>query len=64
MASIFLFGCHFRRDTHYAAKVRLREAEAPAAVLGLYNRASYQLVFAEEKNLGVRTVISLTVVEK
>ncbi|KAK4150172.1 hypothetical protein C8A00DRAFT_18252 [Chaetomidium leptoderma] len=64
MTSVFLFGCHFCRNTHNAAKVRLREAGALADVMGLYNPASYELVSAEEKDSRVRTVVLLTVIER
>jgi hypothetical protein len=64
MTSVFLFGCHFCRNTHNAAKVRLREAVTLADVMGLYDPASYELVSIEEKDCRVRTVVLLTVIER
>ncbi|SPO04564.1 uncharacterized protein DNG_07249 [Cephalotrichum gorgonifer] len=64
MTSVFLFGCYFCRNAHNAAKVRLREAVALADVMGLYDPASYQLVYAEEKDCRVRTLVVLTVIER
>jgi len=64
MTSVFLFGCHFCKNTHNAAKVRLRVAAALAEVMGLYDPASYERVSADEKDCRARTLVVLTVIER
>lgn len=63
MTRIFLFGCHFCRNTHNAAKTRLPEAATLVDIMGLYNPMSYQLILPEERDCWIRTLALLTVIE-
>ncbi|KAG9495490.1 hypothetical protein J7337_013739 [Fusarium musae] len=64
MTSVFLFACQFCKGNFDAARFRLREAAALAEVMNLDKPESYGRIGDTEKQRRLRTLISLTIIER
>ncbi|KAI7763422.1 hypothetical protein LZL87_010487 [Fusarium oxysporum] len=64
MTSVFLFACQFCKGNFDAARFRLREAAALAEVMNLDKPESYGKIGDTEKQRRLRTLISLTIIER
>ncbi|KAK0390701.1 hypothetical protein NLU13_0204 [Sarocladium strictum] len=64
MTSVFLFACQFCKGNFDAARFRLREAAALAEVMKLDKPDSYGHIGDTEKQRRIRTLISLTIIER
>uniref|UniRef100_A0A0D2YFI6 Zn(2)-C6 fungal-type domain-containing protein n=1 Tax=Fusarium oxysporum (strain Fo5176) TaxID=660025 RepID=A0A0D2YFI6_FUSOF len=64
VTSFFLFGCHFCRGKHNAAKMRLMEALTLAEILNLHDLSSYGNVSQDEADRRLRTLTALAIVER
>ncbi|KAI3579827.1 hypothetical protein IWW34DRAFT_804476 [Fusarium oxysporum f. sp. albedinis] len=64
MTSVFLFACQFCKGNFDAARFRLREAAALAEVMNLDKPESYGQIGDTEKQRRLRTLISLTIIER
>lgn len=64
MTSVFLFACQFCKGNFDAARFRLREAAALAEVMNLDKPESYGYIGDTEKQRRLRTLISLTIIER
>ncbi|KAM0077274.1 hypothetical protein ACKRZS_010578 [Fusarium odoratissimum] len=64
MTSVFLFACQFCKGNFDAARFRLREAAALAEVMNLDKPESYGHIGETEKQRRLRTLISLTIIER
>ncbi|KAH6957454.1 hypothetical protein DER45DRAFT_486248 [Fusarium avenaceum] len=64
MTSVFLFACQFCKGNFDAARFRLREAAALAEVMNLDKPESYGHIGDTEKQRRLRTLISLTIIER
>ncbi|KAF4333987.1 transcription activator amyR [Fusarium beomiforme] len=64
MTSVFLFACQFCKGNYDAARFRLREATSLAEVMNLDKPESYGHIGDTEKQRRLRTLISLTIIER
>ncbi|KAI1060303.1 hypothetical protein LB506_011187 [Fusarium annulatum] len=64
MTSVFLFACQFCKGNFDAARFRLREAAALAEVMNLDKLESYGKIGDTERQRRLRTLISLTIIER
>jgi hypothetical protein len=64
MTSVFLFACQFCKGNFDAARFRLREAAALAEVMNLDKPESYGHIGDTEKQRRLRTLVSLTIIER
>ncbi|WKT53533.1 hypothetical protein QSH57_004095 [Fusarium oxysporum f. sp. vasinfectum] len=64
MTSVFLFACQFCKGNYDAARFRLREAAVLAEVMNLDKPESYGQIGDTEKQRRLRTLISLTIIER
>jgi hypothetical protein len=64
MTSVFLFACQFCKGNFDAARFRLREAAALAELMNLDKLESYGKIGDTERQRRLRTLISLTIIER